>query len=592
MKQLLCLTKFLAALIALTACSQQTVHQPQHPPNVVLILTDDQGYGDYSMNGNRWVETPAIDQLAGKSALFSNFFVSPVCAPTRASLLTGRHFQRTGVNGVTRGRENMSLEEQTMADIFAGNGYATGTFGKWHNGAHYPYHPNGRGFDEFYGFCAGHWTNYFDTELEHNGRVIQSEGYIVDDITDKAISFIEENQKDNKPFFCYLSINTPHTPLQVPDEYFDKYKAKGLDDFNAAIYGMCDNIDFNVERLLGKLDDLGIRENTIVMYLSDNGPVNDRFNAGLKGLKGSTHEGGVKTPFILNWDGKLEAQEIDGIAAHIDVLPTLVELTGIEVHYKNTIDGKSLVPMINGHMQEVHENIPGRWYQKTRLRTPEYLMVNDALYNIRNDPGQNIDIRTMHPAVFDSLKRVFDKWDSEVKSGSKTDFRIPLGYDAFPSSYLPAHEADLHPGYTRYEEKPEEISYYAFYGWANDWIDDWTSTDAFITWDINVVEAGIFRFAVEYNCKPRDTGVLLKFEVQDHEKTIEVTEPFFSGLKDLPDRVEIEAEAPEKESWALLDLGTFPLEEGASTIKLSSLEITGEKSLEIKGVRAKRVDAD
>jgi arylsulfatase A-like enzyme len=588
MKQLLSL----AILMAVFACSQQPDEQFSQQPNVVLILTDDQGYGDYSMNDNPWVETPVIDQLAGQGVLFSNFFVSPVCAPTRASLLTGRHFQRTGVTGVTRGRENMSLEEQTMADIFGKNGYATGIFGKWHNGAHYPYHPNGRGFDEFYGFCSGHWTNYFDTELEHNGRVVQSKGYIVDDITDMAINFIEKNQQENNPFFCYLSINTPHTPLQVPGKYFEKYKVKGLDDFNAAIYGMCDNIDFNVGRVLGKLDDLGIRENTIILYLSDNGPVNDRFNAGLKGLKAGTDEGGVKTPFILNWEGRLKPQVLGGIGAHIDILPTLVELTGIEANYKNAIDGKSLIPMMEGEVQEIHENIPERWHQKTRLRTSKYLVVNDALYDIKADPGQSSDIRIKYPAVFDSLQRVFEKWDSEVKNDTKTDFRIPLGYAAFPNSYLPAHEANLHPCYTRDEEKSEEISYHAYYGWANDWIDDWTSTDAYITWDIEVVEVGVFDFAVEYNCKPRDTGVLLNFEVQEHEKIIEVTEPFYSDLKDLPDRVEIEAEAPEKVSWGLLELGAFPLKKGASTIKLSSLEIPGEKSLEIKGIRVKRVDVD
>ena len=574
----------LTALLALSSCNQQI----ESHPNVVLILADDQGYGDFSMNGNPWVETPAIDQLAGESVLFNNFFVSPVCAPTRASLLTGRYYLRTGVTGVTRGRENMSLEEQTMADIFSENGYVTGTFGKWHNGAHYPYHPNGRGFDEFYGFCSGHWTNYFNTELERNGKKVRSSGYIVDDITDKALAFMKKNRKAQQPFLCYLSINTPHTPLQVPDKYFDKYEEMGLDDFNAAIYGMCDNIDYNVGRVLKKLDELGIRENTIVMYLSDNGPVNHRYNNGLKGLKASTDEGGVKTPFILNWNGALDPSIVKGIGAHIDILPTLVELTGIEADYKNQIDGKSLVPMIEDEVQEVHNHIPERWHKKTRLRTPQHLMVNDALYDIKSDPGQKNNIRDSHPELFDSLRSVFERWDADVKVEAPSGNRIPVGYPEFPKCYLPAHEASLHPSYTRDEERPKAISYHAFYGWANDWIDYWTSTDAYITWDIEVVKAGSFEMAIEYNCKPRDVGVVLNLELQDYDKIFEISKPFFSELKDLPDRVEIEAEAPEKKAWGSWDLGTFHLKKGETTVKVSSLKIPGKKSIEVKGIRINR----
>ncbi|HLL95021.1 MAG TPA: sulfatase-like hydrolase/transferase, partial [Spirosoma sp.] len=215
-------------------------------PNVLFILTDDQGWGDLGLHGNPHVETPHLDQLARDGAQFERFFVSPLCAPTRASLLTGRYHLRTGTVSVTGGWERMNADEQTLAEIFKQNGYATGCFGKWHNGEHYPEDPIGQGFDEFLGFCAGHWNNYFDTELQHNDEMVPTRGFITDVLTDAAIGFIENNKE--KPFFCYLPYNAPHSPFQVPDRYFDKCKARGLDDQNACVYGMVENLDDNIGR--------------------------------------------------------------------------------------------------------------------------------------------------------------------------------------------------------------------------------------------------------------------------------------------------------------------------------------------------------
>ncbi|GAF95371.1 unnamed protein product, partial [marine sediment metagenome] len=205
-------------------------------PNVLLIMTDDQGWGDVRSHGNDKIDTPVQDALAAQAARFGRFYVSPVCAPTRASLLTGRYHLRTGTAWVTRGLETMRSEEVTLAEILKQAGYATGCFGKWHNGAHYPHHPNGQGFDEFLGFCAGHWNNYFDTRLEYNSETVTTGGFITDVLTDAAMAFIEKH-KDH-PFFCYLPYNAPHGPFQVPDRYFDKYKKRGLDDKTAAVYGM------------------------------------------------------------------------------------------------------------------------------------------------------------------------------------------------------------------------------------------------------------------------------------------------------------------------------------------------------------------
>lgn len=217
-------------------------------PNVVLIVTDDQGYGDLGFHGNDLIETPVLDRLARESTRFENFMVCPLCSMTRASLLTGRYNLRTGCASVTRGLETVRSEEVTIAEVLREAGYATGCFGKWHIGENYPSHPNGQGFGEFFGMPQGHWDNYFDPKLEHNGNMVQTEGYITDVLTRAAMDFIETHR--DEPFFCYLPFNAPHTPMQVADSYFDKYRARVTDDKVAAIYGMIENIDENVGRLL------------------------------------------------------------------------------------------------------------------------------------------------------------------------------------------------------------------------------------------------------------------------------------------------------------------------------------------------------
>jgi arylsulfatase A-like enzyme len=215
----------LAAITSLHAPSA-TAAESDRKPNIVVILSDDQGWGDLSLNGNTNLSTPQIDSLATDGASFDRFFVCPVCSPTRCEFLTGRYHPRSGVYSTSAGGERMNLDEKTIADTFKAAGYATAAFGKWHNGMQYPYHPNGRGFDEYYGFCSGHWGNYFSPPLEHNGQIVQGDGFVIDDFTNRAISFMEEHR--NNPFFIYLPYNTPHSPMQVPDEYWDRFKDKQL----------------------------------------------------------------------------------------------------------------------------------------------------------------------------------------------------------------------------------------------------------------------------------------------------------------------------------------------------------------------------
>ena len=281
-------------------------------PNIVLILADDQGWGDLSLHGNTNLATPNLDRLARDGARFDHFFACPLCSPTRAEFLTGRYHPRCGVHGVSTGAERLNLDEKTIADTFHAAGYVCGVFGKWHNGTQYPYHPLARGFDEFYGFTSGHWGQYFDPILEHDGELVPGRGYIGDDLTEHAMAFIEQNRE--RPFFCYLPYNLPHSPFQVPDRFYEKFRAAPIvmrcdaryaEDVGKTrcVLAMCENIDWNVARILKKLDELRLAEKTIVVYFSDNGPADWRWNGGMKGKKGLTDEGGVREPCFVRWPG-------------------------------------------------------------------------------------------------------------------------------------------------------------------------------------------------------------------------------------------------------------------------------------------------
>ncbi len=316
-------------------------------PNVLVILTDDQGFGDVQSHGNPWIHTPHQDQLAAQGARFDRFYVSPVCAPTRASLLTGRWHLRTGVHGVTRGAETMRAEEVTIAEVFRSAGYATAAIGKWHNGAHYPEHPRGQGFDHFFGFCSGHFNNYFDSRLQDDDREVPFEGFIIDRLTDRAVQFIDEHQE--QPWFCYVAFNTPHSPWQVPDKYWQRYAdRKGLPDDKArCAYAMVENIDDNLGRILAELERRQLERRTIVVFLTDNGANSDRYNANMRGRKGSLHEGGSRVPCFIRWPGVIPTgRHVLPIAAHVDLLPTLCELADVPKPTGVTLDGVSLAPLL------------------------------------------------------------------------------------------------------------------------------------------------------------------------------------------------------------------------------------------------------
>src|SRR5262245_44726009 len=326
----------LLTLAILTLALPTAAAEPGKRPNVVVILTDDQGWGDLSLNGNTNLRTPHIDSLARDGARFERFFVQPVCSPTRAELLTGRWHPRGGVRGVSTGGERLDLDERTIADAFKAAGYVTGCFGKWHNGSQYPYHPNGRGFSEYYGFTSGHWGEYFDAPLDHNGTAVTAKGYLPDDLTDRAIAFLRQNADAGKPSFCYLAYNVPHSPMQVPDQYwmrFEKAKLTRLGDnredvnHTRAALAMCENVDDSVGRLLTALKEKKLDHATNVGFFSDNCPNGPRWNGGMKRRKGSTDEGGVRSPLLVRWPAQMKAGTVvTPIPRAIDLYPTLIDL--------------------------------------------------------------------------------------------------------------------------------------------------------------------------------------------------------------------------------------------------------------------------
>ncbi|MFT6797227.1 MAG: arylsulfatase A-like enzyme, partial [Maribacter sp.] len=343
-------------------------------PNVIIIMTDDQGYGDFGITGNPHVRTPNIDGFATESTRFNNFFVSPVCAPTRASLMTGRYSLRTGIRDTYNGGAIMASTEVTIAEMLKQADYKSGIFGKWHLGDNYPSRPMDQGFDESVIHLSGGMgqvgdittyfkgdRSYFDPVLWHNNKKEAYTGYCSDIFTEQAINFIDKNK--DSPFLCYLAFNAPHTPLQVPKKYYEQYKdidpdsgfendsrprksmtEKDKEDARK-VYAMVTNIDDNFGKLLKKLDDLDIADNTLIIFMTDNGPQQTRYVGGLRGRKGDVYQGGVRVPFYIRYPSGFEKNtDIETRAAHIDILPTVAQICNVELPKETLIDGKSLVP--------------------------------------------------------------------------------------------------------------------------------------------------------------------------------------------------------------------------------------------------------
>ena len=427
-------------------------------PNIILVMTDDQGMGDLSCMGNPVLRTPNLDRFYGLSTRFTEFHVSPTCAPTRAALLSGRHEFRNGVTHTIKEREMMALSSTTMPDILRTAGYETGIFGKWHLGDIDEFQPYNRGFSEtfihgaggigqkFPGSCADFPPNredkYFDNVILHNDTIVQTKGFCTDIFFKAALGWMREKQKANEPFLAYITPNAPHGPMIAPEKYAQRFLDLGYDKNTAGRYGMIENIDDNFGLLMDKLDEWKLWEDTLVIFMTDNGQAGKTltlngkrvpaFTAGFKTGKGSPYEGGTHVPAFWRWKGKLgEGVDINGLSAHIDIFKTFAELAGARIPRGiQKLDGRSLMPLLENPKAKwkdrhlfIHK---GRWekgvdpdtfkFTDCAVRTQRWRFVNNAeLYDIVNDPYEKVNVADRHPEVVADIRKVYDKWWAETK---------------------------------------------------------------------------------------------------------------------------------------------------------------------------------
>lgn len=510
-------------LISLIVCI--AVHiQAQTSPNILLIMTDDQGFGDLGYHGNPQIHTPALDKLAAESVRFSNFYVSPVCAPTRASLMTGRYNIRTGIFDTYCGGAIMATEEVTMAEIFRDAGYATGHFGKWHLGDNYPSRPHDQGFMTSVWHQSGGLAQvgdvpnyhrrdsaYFDPVLWRNSEVYPSKGYCSDVFTDEAIRFMQQHK--DAPFLAYLAFNAPHTPLQVPQSYYDRYRdmevdpeayrAKGQyvhdvsDNHQEAargVYAMVTNIDDNIKRLQAALDEMGIADNTIIIFLTDNGPQQYRYVGGYRGTKGMVREGGIHVPFYMKLPaGMARVENVEQPSAHIDLLPTLASLCGVKVPEDLQLDGRDLsaflqsadAPALDRSLFfEWQRSFPELYRNMAVIRDGYKLMgftggdaaLNDLeLYDLKKDPFEANNIVAEEPVIARWLKAELDRWHADIMASPHINDlpRIIIGSPHENPSMLNRNDA-----------RGLQII--------------WAQEDVHVSWDVTVARAGNYRVTVHF----------------------------------------------------------------------------------------------
>jgi arylsulfatase A-like enzyme len=446
--------------LASSALATQTAglveaQRPTKRPNIVLIISDDQGYGDLSLHGNPYLATPNIDRIGKEGAQFTQFQVCPVCSPTRASLMTGRYNYRTGVVDTYLGRSMMHTDEVTMAQIFKDGGYRTGIFGKWHLGDTYPMRPLDRGFEEGIYIKGGGigqpsdppgGSSYTNPQVYENGKLTQKKGYCTDIFFRGAQEFVAAHRED--AFFCYIAPNAPHDPLEVPDSYVAPFRGKKLGESTEKVYGMVANLDENVRNLINTLEKLYLLDDTILIFMTDNGPQHDRYNAGMRGKKTTVYQGGIRVPFLLRFPRTVKAGwEVHYTAAHIDVLPTLAELCRIRIPENLKLDGRSLAPVLTGQPKQwADRTIFTQWhrgdepvlFQNSAARTQRYKLVNGAeLYDMEQDPGEQTNIAQAKPEIVARLRAEQQKWFEDV-SGTRgyAPPRIFIGTEVDNPVYL------------------------------------------------------------------------------------------------------------------------------------------------------------
>ncbi|MEM0925390.1 MAG: arylsulfatase [Planctomycetota bacterium] len=589
----ICCTLLLAAdLSPLLAAEARPTNEGAARPNVIVVLTDDAGWGDLSLHGNPNLSTPNLDQMAAEGAQMKHFYVCAVCSPTRAELLTGRYHARMGVYSTSAGGERFDLGEETIAERFRDAGYQTAAYGKWHSGMQWPYHPNARGFDDFYGFCSGHWGNYFDPMLEHNGRIVSGKGFLVDDLTDHAIDFMDRCQ--NAPFFIYLAINTPHSPMQVPDTYWDQFAEKKIapdpQPANArkenvqhtrAALAMMSNIDDNMGRLLSHLKSRGIDQNTIVVFFNDNGPNGSRFNGGLRGRKGSTHEGGLRSPCLIRYPDRIKpGAVVTEVSGAVDLLPTLTELSGITEEPKNKLDGISHAGMLTGSAPDTLANerlLFSSWKGRQTVRTQRYRMhSNGLLFDIEKDPGEQVDLSGRRPDIASHLGKQLTAWTESLPEPDP-ERPFPIGHPDAKWTQLPARDATTTGGLERSNRFPN-CSYFL----------NWIDTESEIRWEVEALAEGTYEVQMYYACAADQVGSTVQLSTGDQSVTAVIEKaaggPFLGKPNDRVPRMEGDVRR-----WGSMKLGRLSISPGRQTLVLSADEIANEQVAEMRLLMLERV---
>ncbi|MFP4547396.1 MAG: sulfatase-like hydrolase/transferase [Fidelibacterota bacterium] len=570
-----------------------TCTQKKQKPNFVLVLADDMGWSDLSLHGNRILETPHLDNLAKQSAQFTNFNVNSVCAPSRASLLTGRHFLRTGVSHVHGGKEYIALNETLLPEILQEKGYATGLWGKWHSGQTDGYLPWQRGFDEAY---KAKLYQHRNSEGLLNGKPVQHQKWGSEVIVDYTLDFMKRNR--NQPFFAYLPLMNCHEPLDAPKNYVEKYKAKGLSRNFATLYGMVDFMDSQIHRLMTSMEQMGLLENTVVMFLSDNGPAvinrwltdeerDQRYVNNLKGHKGNIWENGVKSPFFVYWKGQIEPVTINRLVDICDIFPTIVELAGIDKHDNfKSLDGRSIQSYLFGNTtclppkitynyagpgwpptdkpwtpQGVHDEyrpIPPEKKQEWLKFDDQIISVQKENYKLLKNPGtvnaelvdgyalfdmdkdlqQNHNLITEKPEIAGELKQLLKTWWQSIPE-EKNSFRMPVfQIGGKQISRVLAYGAQ------RQSDTVKTAFNYSY---------NWTQPGDFAEYKINVLNAGKYEVLIKHESKQPSNAIM-------QLKTGNKSQPFKVNKNDI------------------IKIGEINLNKGAQTLRLELDKLAGDRS--------------
>jgi arylsulfatase len=445
---------------------------PDTKPNIILVMPDDVGYGDYSSLGAPIMHTPTVDAFKKQSLLLTRFHVSATCSPTRAAILSGRHEFKNGVTHTIFERERMSLKTITLPQVLRTAGYTTGIFGKWHLGDEEAYRPESRGFDEVYihggggigqtysGSCGDVPDNSnINPTLWHNGDFVKTEGYCTDLFFDQAMRWMNAERESKKPFFAFIPLNAAHTPLVLPEKYYQQYLGKqGVSEDLAKFYGMIENVDTNLGKLLARLDEWNIADNTLVIYIgSDNGGSAKAckiFNAGMRGSKGTPYQGGTRVPCFFRWPagGIPAGTECDALAAHIDIFPTLAGIAGatLSEEVKQQVEGRSLLPLLKNPKADWPERTlvhhVGRWgkgqppesskYRECAIQNSRFTLVNNTeLYDLKADPGETTNVIAQHPEVAASLRVTYEQWWKDIQPCLVNETAIGPSINPFKAMY-------------------------------------------------------------------------------------------------------------------------------------------------------------